>query len=56
MKISKSVYGFIIALIFLGGLILTNLLGVWEITDRDSGGGGRHSSALGIHYEVLKKG
>lgn len=42
MRISKFVYGFMIVGILLGGLIITNIAGVWNFKDR-SNSGGRHA-------------
>lgn len=36
MKISKLAYGFIILGILMGGLIITRLFGLWEVSDREN--------------------
>jgi len=56
MKISKSVYGYIILFIFLGGLIITKLAGVWVIYDRDDLDSKHKSSAEVIQYITEYKG
>lgn len=50
MKIPKSVYGYIIVFVFLGGLIITKLAGVWVINDRDDLESKRNASAPVIQY------
>lgn len=37
MKISKYAYGFIIIGVLFGGLIITKLIGVWDVSDRGAG-------------------
>lgn len=52
MKISKIAYGFIIIGVLFGGLIITKLLGVWDVTERGKSGDSNRHAMSSYNYVI----